>query len=419
MVIWFLSLHLFWKDKIIWGGYSISLDALFSIASIFRIYNSDLMKGIAFIIGLITLVSACNLTRQQDSLMLDKELTFTTGFHPGYGQLERIDGEEFICFSDFRTHKEVVLHHTSSEKVHRIDLSPIYDLNEKVAGVEIISLDTILAITERTNKLFMIDHMGEIWRTVDLNPYVKEVGHFELYRCATPFQFNDTTLIFAMEYGMRNLPIEAQRDFLRFNTEKYNSFNLFKIDNIFNEELKVSFGLKGLYNHFTDAQHIAMEGSDFTFFEDRIVYKSWYSDSLYLINPSTLTIDSKVAIRSEFSSLHITPITIEEERTIPNALDERFKTGGFTLDISYDKLRDIYYLITAHRPFTKNDEDRPWSVIILDGDFNRIEEIKMDDSRYYHHGFISDQGLFISNYYESLDDKDHFSKNTYALFQYE
>ena len=262
--------------------------------------------------------------RNLNHLFGKKNLTFNTGFRTGNAQLEQIEEEEYICFTDYRTNKEVVLHHTNSTKKYNVDLSSIYELNEKVTGVEIINLDTILAITEKTNKLFMINSKGKIWRTINLNPYVEKEGYYELYRCATPFQFNDTTLIFAMEYVMKNLPLEAQRDFERFNTEKYNSFNLFKIDNVFSEELKVSFGLKGLYNNFTDAQHIAMEGSDFTFFEDQIIFKSCYSDTLYLINPTTLTIERKVRIQSEFSSLHITPITIEDQKTIPNILNENF-----------------------------------------------------------------------------------------------
>ena len=75
--------------------------------------------------------------------------------------------------------------------------------------------------------------------------------------------------------------------------------------------------------------------------------------------------------------------------------------------------------MAAHSPFLKNDQDRPWSMIILDGEFNHIEEIKMDHSKYYHHGFVSNNRLLISNYYETVDDRDHFSKNTYALFNYE
>jgi len=69
-----------------------------------------------------------------------------------------------------------------------------------------------------------------------------------------------------------------------------------------------------------------------------------------------------------------------------------------------------------HKP---EENYSPLSIIILDSNFTIIDEVKLDKEKYSAYGFVCEDGLLISNYYETLHDKDHFKKNTFSLFRYE
>lgn len=72
--------------------------------------------------------------------------------------------------------------------------------------------------------------------------------------------------------------------------------------------------------------------------------------------------------------------------------------------------------MVSHKP--KEKEDSPWSILVLDKEFNLLNEFKMDDSKYAYYGLMCSKGLLISNYYETLNEPNHFIENSYALHEY-
>lgn len=181
----------------------------------------------------------------------------------------------------------------------------------------------------------MINDKGNIWREINFTPYLEKEAHFELMRSSTPFQFNDTTLIFSLEYTTQNNPIKTKNDLIHYRSLKYTAPILFKIDNIFNDSLSVQFGLGNLYNNFTDSNHVAIEGNYFSFFENQIIFKSTYSDSLYFIDPSALLITEKTRLESEYGQLYVNPITVEEQLKNPEAINSNFRSNG--------QIRNIFF----------------------------------------------------------------------------
>ncbi len=332
-------------------------------------------------------------------------------------QIENMNQKEYLCIGDYHTQKKLAIHSIEDQdSTILVPLNKITELGEKILAYEVHSLDTIMILPHHSNILYFINRDGEIWKDVDLNPYLEKEGYYELNRSSTPFQFNDSTLIFSLEYSSKNLPLNEREDLNYYYQGKYAAPSLFKIENIFGDTLSCTFGLRELYNNFADNQSVCIEGNLFTFLENKIIFNSAYSDSLYVIDSQTLEIEKKVEIQSKFSGLSIQPISIDDLQSSPEKLNSNFQSNGQIRDIIYDKKQNQYSVIVNHKPDT---EEYPWSILTLTDNFQKLNEIKMDDSKYYSKVWSSKKGLIVSNYFETLKDHDHFSKNTFTLFQHE
>ncbi len=100
----------------------------------------------------------------------------------------------------------------------------------------------------------------------------------------------------------------------------------------------------------------------------------------------------------------------------PNLVNQNFTTNGQIRSVKYDNDEKVYLVFVSHKP---KELKTSWSVIILDSNFNKIDEYLMDDSKYAYYGLISSKGLLVSNYYETLRDIVAYDKNTYALYDFE
>ena len=354
----------------------------------------------------------------QDSLKFIKNQAFPNGYRTGNSQIVHYDNEEHICFGDYYTHKKIAIHtlEPNTSHIEFVNLQPITDRHEKIQAYEVINLDTILVLPYYSNILYLINQKGVIWKTINLNPYLKEKGSFELLTCAAPFQFNDTTLIFSLDYSPYNLPVEDFNDLYKYRIASDKAPTLFKIDNIFSDSLSVQFGLYNFYNNFLPQDCIKAEGRIFTFTEDKILFNSAYSDSIYIINPSTLELEKTIVVQSDYSDLMVEGVKIEDHLQNPDLINNNFKSNGQIRRILFDIDQNLYYVITCHKP---TEELFPWSIIVLDNEFKKITEIVMDHTKYNANMQICSDGLLISNYYETLNDSDHFEKNSFALFRYE
>ncbi|WP_093670006.1 hypothetical protein [Tenacibaculum sp. MAR_2009_124] len=339
-----------------------------------------------------------------------KDLTFKTGFKSGNVQIEIINGKEYLCIGDFQREKCIVLHPLDGKKQLTVDLSNLDLFQEKIMAFEILDLDTILVLPYYSTKIYCLNRTGDVWKIIDLKPYLPKDGKYELKRSATPFHYQNNTLIFSLEYVYTN-----ENDIYSFRQKRNAAPILFKVEDIFADSLKVSYGLDNLYNNFSDANHVNIEGNNFVFFKDKIVFNSAYSDSLYIINPVNFKIQTKIKLHSKYSKINIRPVTNQQQSEEPSIVNSNFRTNGQIRSVKYYKKKDVYFVFASHKPQQK---ERNWSIIILDKNFNQIDEILMDSKKHAHYGLISEQGILISSYYETLWDSDTNYKNTYALFDF-
>jgi len=266
-----------------------------------------------------------------------------------------------------------------------------------------------MILTKETNRVYFIDQNGDIFNELDFNEVLK--GEFVLKRSRTPFQFNDSSLIFTLGYRGVKTSFQTDRGMRNYSREKLEAKQILKVSNFRNDSIVTSIVLPNIRSRFMSSHDLQAEGSGLSF-ENRIIFKSYYSDSIYLINSKDLRVSVVEQVKSKYSNIRIRPVAYNEYSLV----NENLTSNGRIEQVLYDETQNIYYCIVNHKRF---ENDRPWSIIVLDGDLKKVDEILMDGSKYNPSVFLSKNGLLISNYNETKNDSDFYLKNTMELFRYE
>lgn len=133
------------------------------------------------------------------------------------------------------------------------------------------------------------------------------------------------------------------------------------------------------------------------------------NDSLFIYTEQGIFKEQKVA-KSEFRE-PFTPLSLEERRDV-GALREYALTNNFYHKLIYDKYRNCYYRVFKKKTsFLTSDgkirkpADLPWTLIILDGDFVKINEIEFDPSMYSPLFILpAKTGVYVGSPYEKWLD---------------
>ncbi len=143
-------------------------------------------------------------------------------------------------------------------------------------------------------------------------------------------------------------------------------------------------------------------------------------DELYLYQDTILKM--KIPVKSKYID-HTDPTT-EDTRNSPELRTKYRVEQPYYASVLYDKYRKLIYRVVAHRQEYENSNgtvndvlDKNWSIIILDSDFNYLDEIKMEKGKYnFNTILVVKEGLLISTFNKSNKD---FNPNEYSfqLFQ--
>ena len=128
------------------------------------------------------------------------------------------------------------------------------------------------------------------------------------------------------------------------------------------------------------------------FWDGKTMRSYWVERSKYLIDFPPKLFDNNQAMSSRY--------VIEYQRKSPRY------TG-----IKYDKKRNLYYRIIAHRQELKNKEgnnnlnyDRSWSVQIIDTNLNVVDELYFEAEKYNYNDFlITNEGFCVSRHNTNSD----------------
>lgn len=381
------------------------------------------MKRIVFNLLLLTILIACTHNTSNKTFNHIKNYTFYSGFNSGNMQTKKINKKEYICYGDLKTRKKIAIHSLDNSEKYFVDVSAINTLGEQAIAYAVNNFDSIYLLSKYSNFIFLIDSSGTIKNKYNFNKNPLINAQFELSPISSPFLYNKSTFILSLNFKPNNSHrFDTPSDYIKYYSDCKKSYQLCKISNLNKDTLDLQFGTKNLYANFTKSTDLTIEGNHYSQVNNMIIFTSAYSDSLYLIDPITLSLKEKIKITSDYSQAYISPISIADSFNNSKLLNQNFKSNGQIRDIVYDKSKQLYYCSISHKPKsieTPWSDPIPWSIIVLNEEFNKIDEIKMDEKKYTYSIMMCSQGLLVSNYSETKEEDDFFIKNTLTLFRYE
>lgn len=370
-------------------------------------------------IYLTFLILGCS---SKHNLNLIGEKEYINGFL-GNSKIATIDGKMFLCHYDLVTHKKIIAESLVDDEKHIIDLAEVIDSNsDRIKAFEIIDWNHIFLFPGYSSYLLDVDIKNQTTKKIDLEKYLNQEGKFMLMNHTGSFIFNDTSMIFPLEFRPESLPLDLRDDLQAYDKARYTSPRLFKIDNFKKDSLTVHFGTRDLYKRFVAETVLAYDKNNYRFINNKIIYSSMYTDSIYTIDPITLEVTGSYKIESNYTGLIVKHITrqnfIDSEQ---NLLMYNAYSNGNIIDIAFDKISQNYLVSVIHNPL---QEGRPeghlkWSFVILDSSFTKIDEIVMDETQYNQACHSTDEGLYLASNTKHANDSNYFKKNSYAIFKYD
>ncbi len=347
------------------------------------------------------------------------EKEYFTGFW-GRCKIIKVKDKEFICHYDFVTHKKIIAESLSDDELHTISIENA--LKKSLYGIvafEIVDWDNIYLVEKYSTKLSLINEGGEVKRRIDLDPYLKLSGHYELVCLTREFIMNDTSMLFALEFRPENLPEYLQDNIEAYDSMRYLSPRLFKVDNFYKDTFKVHFGAENLYRRFVAEDILALDRFNYRYVNNQILFTSMYTDSIYCIDPNTLNVKNAFGIQSDYTGLIVNHMSRAEADQDNERFMNNVDSNGKILNIVFDQLSKNYFVTIVHKKRGEAEAKLAWSLIVLDEEFQKEEEIKMDEDKYHFLCNPSLQGLYIDSNPSHEADTNYRQKNNYAVFRYE
>ncbi len=160
----------------------------------------------------------------------------------------------------------------------------------------------------------------------------------------------------------------------------------------------------------------------FTKFGHKIAFTFGGLNKIFVYDTKANKIKKEIKFKSNFFKHSLKPIDCDIINTSERAF--KIKSQHNIFAIEYDKFRDVFYLIILLPPDDvqdilgpeKWDVIMPFSILVLDSNFNTIDEIKLPGKQYFFREFfVTKEGLWISNNNE-LNPSIKEDKLKYTLF---
>jgi len=366
-------------------------------------------KYFYFLIIAITSLFSCNfLSKKQKGnwITLNDTVAFNVGFPSANINYSEYNEKEYIAFADFRTTKKIVLFDIQGKLLYAIPVDKLLENGKTILiSFDIISPDSIALLTAYTNNVLLINSMAEMIYKKDYSPLLLE--GIELW---TPICFDKKFLRVCINYLDHNLPkYPSKEDFVNSNARGLSFYNLMA-DTAFYTDAKPILQLDSIYCRFASEKQFTTEGNHILMLDSLNIFYSAYSDTLYVYNLAG-QLKKTVVVKSDYTTTRINPITYEQYWQDNELLNRNFLKNGFIDKLLWDKYRNLYYCFVRSKMIEKK---LPFSIIIFDKDFKKLDEIEMDYNKFYPTAFVGENGLYVKQAYN-----DDFKINKFTLFRYE
>ncbi len=311
-----------------------------------------------------------------------------------------LNNKDYICHYDFVTKKKILVQSLDGIEKYSIDLKNVIQKGHQIIAFDIIDSNNIIVVPSYAKWFFIIDRKGNIKKKIDMSFVLSEPKDYRIsYAINNHIVFNDTSLLFPIEFTMNNIPDSLTADPSAYNKARYKAARLLKIDNFYSDSLVCHLGGGDLYQRFTAEDVISIESPNYQFVNEKIFFSSSYTDSIYIINQKTLQALKGIKIKSKHTDLIINHVTGEQVmNSNENLLTYNSFTDGHIINYTYDHLSHHYLVTLFHKPDQTEDIYSAvigHSIAVLDSSFTQIDEIEIDYKTYSPLCYASRKGIYL------------------------
>ena len=374
--------------------------------------------------------------KESSNFTIKNELVFNLNYKPlpKYTGIynDKKTSKEYIYFADPISKKCIKIFDTNSLLIDSIILKKALDTLGEIDGISIISLDTILIGSLRTNKIVAINKQGNIWHYLNLNSLVNAIdSNVYVFHFSALSNFNSKNNYLTLNCEWRfnkydkinEIEPKTHFEFGKYYSEKYYKAPYFlNISNYFDYSPKVELCLNGFYKNISNTADIFVEPCFYKSLNNKIYLFSVFSNKIFEINPVNFKIEQEIKVISKFTKFNQHPIKVKREtdNTFQDSLNYNGKTKASINRLFYDNLKKEFYVIIFHElndktVVKKKGYFRPFSVLIYNQDFTQSREYNFEDSINYegYRALLTKEGLMIP-----IKNKDEESKFTFRLFKF-
>jgi hypothetical protein len=364
-----------------------------------------------------------------------KEISFTTGHispHKFSGvYFDKSTGTEYFYFGDPITKKCIDILSYEGEIKWHIPLNVVTNDGESLEDYSIVHPDTVMVLSEQTNKLYFLDSKGECWKKITIDTIVKPKNGDQFNYYSSMFQdfyFNNNLVLCNDWRGNKNetFPLKIVSKSRFWNNHSTNAPYFLKLSNIYSKEIKWDYLSVGLLKKVTIPNGFVFDVNQYGHSEDRFFYFSIHSNKIFELDTSSFNVKKEYLIKSKYTELGFPCIEINDStiQDIGEKSNRLYQTKGYINRLMYDKYRKQFYVIVYHETTEKEEKKRGkgasnWSFMIYDEQFNQLNEIFFDYGKYIP-GFVMvcKEGVLIST---NTNERKDYDKNIsrFMLFKVE
>lgn len=333
------------------------------------------------------------------------------------------DTSEYFYFCNRSTVQKISIFTINGVLKYEIPLYAIGFYGDYIGDFYIHSLDTILVLTEHTNKLYFLNRTGQIWKKVDLNEqlsFIEQGIKYEVLSFHRRNFYYNGDVFFRVSLLKYPNPYTEYEDIIR----NYNILSLkvpmfCKISNIFSDSVSLNFGFKDFKSKLYGNSYYPIDLINIYHINNRHLLTSIYSNHLYEFDYNSLELINIFTLKSNYSKLKIIPITFDEylSDSKKNSFNNCLQSQGQIQWISYDYRNSKYYIIARHDRDSSQiiNNIYPFSILLLDKTMNVSCESNIITKSYLCTPIIYNTKILIPNN-SPLDD--YYERNKYKYDVY-
>ena len=362
------------------------------------------ISSLIYISSLLFIISCeRNLTNNKKLRTSNEIITYNTKFPTQEIQFFKEGQTEYISSIDYSTSKKISVNSINGEKKFDVDFKSVIE-NEKLSfnGYFPISIDTFALLSKYSNKVFLINKNGKvIFKKEYPRLFLEGV---ELY---PPLYFNSGILRACIEvyYPYLDTLSKPASNHIRNLSEKLFIDSFFMKEN-YNTYLKMG----NLYSRFTKDDEMSYEKCRFNFESNNILFHSIFSDSIYIFNREYKLKKAK-QISSNKYDINLKPTKFNADKTNVKLSSKNAWYHTNFWKLLYDQHRDVFYCF-IRGPY--EESEFPFSIIVYDLEFNKLNERRFDKDIYKPNGFVGKKGLYIE-----LHGENEMKEKEFEIFNYE